>query len=142
MNYKDNYKDQNYHKNYRKKIIDIIRNKERKYYQKNKSKIDSRQKKYDEQHKEEKKERNKKSNEKKRHMRRNRYDSFKIWPAETCKFCGNRIIPGYGVSNEVWKIVIGKEICVCLPCFDREAQKYDIEYELSDTFFVYWFNLK
>jgi len=142
MNYKDKYKDPDYHKNYRKENIDEIKNKEKEYYQKNKNEKDNKQKKYDEQHKEEKKVRNKKLNIKKRHMKRRRYDSLEMWPSETCRFCGNRIIPGYNVSDEIWKIIIGKEICVCLPCFDREAQKYGIGYKLLDIFFVHWFNFK
>ena len=74
-------------------------------------------------------------------MKSKRFDSFELWPFETCKLCGNRIIPGYNVSNDIWNKIIGDpDICVCLSCFDREAQKYKIHYIILDVFYVHWYD--
>lgn len=69
-------------------------------------------------------------------MKAKRMDTLMEWPYESCKLCGNRVIPGFDVSDDIWKKVIGKELCVCLACFDREAQKKGIYYEINNIFIV------
>jgi hypothetical protein len=112
------------------------------YYQKNKEKRKSYQKKYSLENKDKITAKNARLNPTYRRMDRKRYDTFESWPMETCKFCGNRIIPSYNVDNEIWKNVIGKEVCVCLPCFDREAQKKKIEYKINSVFWVSWIDIE
>lgn len=64
------------------------------------------------------------------------------WPLERCGsvVCrGRRIVVGYRVSDEAWDAVMdGKETCVCLTCFDEEAQRRRVQYEVLDVHTVTW----
>ena len=142
MKYKEKYKDKNYHEKYRQKNIDKIKKYETKRYKQNREKLLLQQKKYNKQNREKKLERDREYNKINKHIKRKRFDSFLDWPFETCKYCGNRIIPGYSVNNELWeKVVKNSNICICLPCFDRAAQKKQIEYTIDDIFFISWMDI-
>ncbi len=74
---------------------------------------------------------------------RNEVDSSGMrWPFERCasSVCrGRRITVGYSVSDEAWDAVMdGKETCVCLTCFDEEAQKRGVRYTVLETHPVVW----
>lgn len=63
--------------------------------------------------------------------------SFERCASTVCR--GRRIVVGYRVSDKAWDAVMdGKETCVCLTCFDEEAQRRRVQYEVLDVHTVTW----
>lgn len=75
-------------------------------------------------------------------MNKLRRDTYDEWPFETCKFCGNRIIPWFSVSDEIWEAIICNDSTICIACFDREAQKKNIKYEIKNFGFILWTDIE
>lgn len=63
------------------------------------------------------------------------HDPHGPWPFERCKHerCGGaRITVGFSVDDDAWEAVTGDfDGCLCLTCFDIEAQARGISYELE-----------
>ena len=63
------------------------------------------------------------------------------WLAETCKTAkcnGRRVNVGFLVSDEDWERVVGEGTVWCLTCFDEEAQRKGVDYEILETCAVTW----
>jgi hypothetical protein len=54
------------------------------------------------------------------------------WPGEICKRCGRRNVLAWSVPDAVWMSVVGDPGTIwCLTCFDEEAHRFGIKYQLE-----------
>lgn len=66
--------------------------------------------------------------------------NMKRWEGEVCKRCGRRNPLGFNVRDIDWASVVGNPGTVwCLTCFDEEADRKDVRYQvIGDTFPIAW----